>query len=80
MRRQARPVLAMAVSAATAMVISGTAAASQPPPGIPTVRASVAENGRQADSYAYEPAISGDGRYVAFASDAPGLVPVWACG
>jgi uncharacterized repeat protein (TIGR01451 family) len=39
-----------------------------------TTRASLASDGTQANGYAEHPAISGDGRYVAFASNASGLV------
>lgn len=38
-------------------------------------RVSVASNGMQADHYSRSPAISGDGSYVVFASDADNLVP-----
>ena len=40
-----------------------------------TVRVSVASNGTQANSYSTWPAISGNGRYVAFESAASNLVP-----
>lgn len=40
-----------------------------------TARVSVAADGSQADADSYYTAISGDGRYVAFASDASNLVP-----
>jgi len=40
-----------------------------------TGRVSVVVDGREADGSSYEPAISADGRYVAFSSDAPNLVP-----
>src|SRR5262249_55797922 len=37
--------------------------------------ASTGGSGNQANNYSYSPAISADGRYVAFASDADNLVP-----
>jgi hypothetical protein len=40
-----------------------------------TVRVSVDSNGNQSDAHSYTAVISGDGRYVAFASDATNLVP-----
>jgi Tol biopolymer transport system component len=40
-----------------------------------TNRISVSAQGEQANSYAYEPAISGNGRFVAYFSDASNLVP-----
>jgi len=40
-----------------------------------TVRVSVDSNGAQANGFSFSPAISADGRYVAFASDATNLVP-----
>ncbi|MCF3102298.1 PD40 domain-containing protein [Streptomyces roseoverticillatus] len=40
-----------------------------------TERISVADDGSQLDGSTSEAAISGDGRYVAFSSDAPGVVP-----
>ncbi|GAA2921807.1 PD40 domain-containing protein [Streptomyces thioluteus] len=40
-----------------------------------TERVSVADDGAQLDASTSTAAISGDGRYVAFASDAPGVVP-----
>ncbi len=40
-----------------------------------TTRVSVASDGSQADGPGYSPSISADGRYVAFESDAPNLVP-----
>ena len=40
-----------------------------------TERASVGPGGVEADGISYHPAVSGDGRYVAFASDATNLVP-----
>jgi Tol biopolymer transport system component len=39
-----------------------------------TTRVSVGTGGAEADGYSYSPAISADGRYVAFASDASNLV------
>src|SRR5262249_15021647 len=47
----------------------------QTAPGGRTERASVAADGTQADSHSYHPALSGDGRLVAFESDADNLVP-----
>ena len=44
------------------------------PGGISTVRVSVDSGGGQADGDSNSPSISGDGRYVAFDSDATGLV------
>ena len=40
-----------------------------------TTRVSVGPGGAQAGGDSYDPALSADGRYVAFASDAPDLVP-----
>src|SRR5262249_29399620 len=40
-----------------------------------TVRVSVASDGAEADGFSAEPALSADGRYVAFESDADNLVP-----
>jgi Tol biopolymer transport system component len=40
-----------------------------------TVRASVSSAGAQSNGESYEPALSADGRYVAFTSDASNLVP-----
>src|SRR5581483_2117574 len=40
-----------------------------------TVRVSLASNGDQAEGDAFTPSISGDGRFVAFATDAPNLRP-----
>jgi Tol biopolymer transport system component len=39
------------------------------------IRVSVATDGTQADSFSHDPAISANGRYVAFVSDADNLVP-----
>src|SRR5215208_5655648 len=40
-----------------------------------TERVSVSSNGKQGNFYSLGPAISADGRFVAFASDASNLVP-----
>ncbi|MCC7075821.1 MAG: PD40 domain-containing protein [Acidimicrobiia bacterium] len=40
-----------------------------------TTRVSVATDTTQANNISYEPSVSGDGRYVAFHSDASNLVP-----
>lgn len=40
-----------------------------------TVRVSVPDGGSEADNHSYQPAISGDGRWIAFESDATNLVP-----
>lgn len=40
-----------------------------------TTRVSVASDGSEADSHAHEPAVSCDGRYIAFSSSATNLVP-----
>jgi RHS repeat-associated protein len=54
-------------------VTSGATA--DPPPRTATVRASASSNGTQADGWSYPPAVSADGRYVAFPSTATNLVP-----
>jgi Tol biopolymer transport system component len=68
--------LALLSAGAITVLASGTAGAAAAPAGgdLDTVRVSVSTTGTQADSYAYEPAISGDGRYVAYFSDASNLV------
>lgn len=73
MRRQA--VTVVVAAAAVAVMSSGTAAAGRPQTGVQTTRASVGYNAKQANSYAFEPAVSGDGRYVTYFSDASNLVP-----
>lgn len=40
-----------------------------------TIRVNVNDNGQQANKYGDSPSISGDGRYIAFESDATNLVP-----
>jgi len=66
-----RRVLATLAAVVLAVFASGASAA----PGISTQRVSVSTHGKQSNSYAYEPAISDNGRYVAYFSDASNLVP-----
>jgi Tol biopolymer transport system component len=69
----------LAVLTGAALVISiggaGAALASPSTAGPTTIRVSVSSQGRVANSYAFEPAISDNGRYVAYFSDASNLVP-----
>src|SRR5512138_1721737 len=72
MRRRGQTVASI-VGVAAVVVTTATAALADV--GLRTVRASVSSAGAQANSYAFEPAISGNGRYVAYFSDASNLVP-----
>jgi Tol biopolymer transport system component len=60
--------LGLAAMSATALPVTHAA------PGT-TERVSVANDGAQGDNISSSPAISGDGRFVAFVSNAPNLVP-----
>ena len=65
----------MVGAAAVLLTVAGaTPAAAASAPSVVTTRVSVSCNGTQANSYAFEPAISGNGRYVAYFSDASNLV------
>lgn len=74
------PVMAAAAGLCAVLLGAGPAAAT-PSTSTPstsawqTVRVSVSASGRQANSYAFEPAISDNGRFVAYFSDASNLVP-----
>jgi Tol biopolymer transport system component len=64
--------LVLVVAAVGAVLLTLPAGAAGP---VPTTRVSVGPNGAQADDYSVASAISGDGRYVAFYSNASNLVP-----
>lgn len=74
MRFSAAPQLTALLVAATAVAVApGRAGAGPPAPGTAVV--SVSSTGAPADSYSFGAAVSADGRYVAFNSDASTLVP-----
>jgi Periplasmic component of the Tol biopolymer transport system len=68
----ARGWLAVKVAGSVVLALAGPAVASD---GARTERISVASDGTQGDEDSFSSAISADGRYVAFASDATNLVP-----
>lgn len=71
-----RHLLALLAAITVVMLTGGAAvAADHGPTGLTTDLVSISAKGRQANSYAYEPAVSGNGRYVAYFSDASNLVP-----
>ena len=67
--RQGGPALVVAAVGAALLTLSGAAADS-----VPTSRVSIVTGGVQANGHSVAPAISGDGRFVAFYSDATNLV------
>jgi Tol biopolymer transport system component len=68
-----RPHWSVGLLTSLTLTLAGAAAAQ--PPGGTTTRVSVASNGTQGNQPSTSPAISGDGRYVAFDSSATNLVP-----
>jgi Tol biopolymer transport system component len=67
--RHGRPALVGAAVGVALLILPGAGASS-----VPTSRVSVATGGAQANGHSISPAISGDGRFVAFYSDATNLV------
>jgi Tol biopolymer transport system component len=70
--RRGGPTLVAAAVGATLLLLPLPAAGEA---SVPTTRVSVATGGAQATGHSVAPAISGDGRFVAFYSDASNLVP-----
>ncbi|MFK8848992.1 TolB family protein [Streptomyces sp. Ac-502] len=74
-RTTARRIAAVTGVCALAALLPATTAGARTPPPSGTERASVTAEGAQANGGSSGSAISADGRYVAFASDASDLVP-----
>lgn len=69
-----RPSASLGAAAAALAALTTLGAGAQPPSDGGTARVSVSTLGTQGDESSFEPAISGDGRYVAFASGASTIV------